>query len=219
MIGTENHSTATMQRWTRPYYPPAFPLGPGYEFGLEAAREIARDMIGGPGCSEYDSALLAEMVYRAGHADHLELGTFYGTTAILVAMVKKQFDFDGEVFCIDNFSYRPSFAPRASPDLVLENASKFGVEKRITILEGNTYPLPPDIVEKYWGSSYIDAAHDFASCQRDWLSVKDISNAVAFHDYDIRHMGVVSALRNAMQEPGWWLVHLSHHTGIMERIE
>jgi hypothetical protein len=102
---------------------------------------------------------------------------------------------------------------------VLENASKFGVEKRITILEGNTYPLPPDIVEKYWGSSYIDAAHDFASCQRDWLSVKDISNAVAFHDYDIRHMGVVSALRNAMQEPGWWLVHLSHHTGIMERIE
>lgn len=208
----------TLPKWDYPPYMPAFELTDAYKIGVSMAKEISERIIGGVGCANEDAALLAEIAFRAGHSDHLELGTLFGGTAILMAMAKREFGFDGDVYCIDNFSYLSDVYP-VGPELVLSNAALFGVADRIQVLEGNTYPLPPDITEGWYGSTYIDAAHDFPHCQRDWLSVKDISDVVIFHDYDRSHLGVVSAVRNAMQEPGWWLVHLSYHTAIMERLE
>lgn len=210
------------EKWYRPHYGDVFPIGDAYQQGIEWMNRIDDEIMGGIGCSPEDGGLLAEMVYRAGNSDHLELGTLFGATAILAAIIKREFDFDGQVFCVDNFGFLRDEYP-VGPDLVLENAARFDVDERLTIIKGDTYPLPVDVGHHVgrdgnFGSTYIDAAHDFASCQRDWISVKDMSNAVAFHDYDMEHMGVVSALRNAMQEPGWWLVHLSHHTAILERI-
>lgn len=204
-------------KWHHPPYYPSFELTVD-GLGSGIANDIALRIDGGPGCSVEDAALLSEVVFRAGNADHLELGTLFGATAIQVAMTKEALGFDGEVHCVDNFTYLSEKYP-VGPDLVMKNAELFGVADRIKVFQGDTYPLPPDILSRHYGSVYIDAAHDFAHCQRDWLSVKDISNSVIFHDYDREHMGVVSTVRNAMQESGWWLVHLSHHTAIMERLE
>jgi predicted O-methyltransferase YrrM len=205
-------------KWQYPPYSPSFLLGDGYSFGLDVARRIEETINGGAGCLPEDSALLAEIALRAGSSDHLELGTLFGSTAIVVAATKKAFDLDGDVYCIDNFSYL-SGKFQVGPEVVMENAKLFDVADRIKVLVGDTYPLPPDITERHFGSAYIDAAHDYGNCRQDWYSVKDISDVVVFHDYDLSHMGVVSTVRNAMQEPGWWLVHLSHHTAIMERLE
>lgn len=204
-------------KWDYPPYPDSFELTDAYKIGVSMAAEIREGINGGVGCGDEDAALLAEVVFRAGHSDHLELGTLFGSTAILVAMAKKEMGFEGSVYCVDNFTYLSDKYP-VGPDLVMANAELFGVADRIKVLVGNTYPLPPDITEKHFGSAYIDAAHDFASCQRDWLSVHPISNTVIFHDYDIAHRGVVDAVRNAMQNPEWWLVCLMHHTAIMERL-
>lgn len=208
----------TKFKWVHPPYYPAFELTSAYDSGILIAETIEKWISGGMGCEKEDAALLAEVIFRAGHSDHLELGTLFGGTAILVAMAKRQFGFEGDVHCVDNFSYLSEDYP-VGKELVLENAAAFDVADRIKVFEGDTYPLPPDITEHHYGSAYIDAAHDFPHCQRDWLSVKDISDLVVFHDYDFEHMGVVSAVRNAMQEPGWWLVHLSHHTAIFERLD
>jgi len=207
-----------LPKWIYPPYPRPFLLGDGYNYGLEIAKQVAEKITGGAGSSAEDAALLAEMAFKMGNRDHLELGTLFGSTAIVVAATKKAFDLDGDVYCVDNFTYLSEDYP-VGPELVLANADLFDVADRIKVLRGNTYPLPPDITEHEFGSAYIDAAHDYGHCQQDWTSVKDISSMVAFHDYDIAHMGVVSTVRNAMQTPGWWLVHVSHRTAIMERLE
>ena len=204
-------------RFYAPAYAPLFQLGDGYSYGKEIAIRSTETISGGVGCLPEDAALLAEVAFRAGNSDHLELGTLFGSTAIVVAAIKKAFDYDGDVYCIDNFSYLEG-AIRVGPDVVKENAELFGVADRIKVLVGDTYPLPPDITERHFGSTYIDASHDYGNCRRDWYSVKNISDVVVFHDYDSSHVGVVDTVRDAMQEPGWWLVHLSHHTAIFERL-
>lgn len=205
-------------KWDYPPYPDPFELTDAYKIGASIAAEIRGGIAGGPGCGDMDAALLAEVVFRAGHSDHLELGTLFGATAILVAMAKKEMGFEGSVYCVDNFTYLSDKYP-VGPDMVMKNAEIFGVADRIKVLVGNTYPLPPDIAEKHFGSVYIDAAHDVANCVRDWNSVRGISDVVVFHDYDRSHMGVVATVKYAMQDPDWWLVHLSHHTAIFERME
>ena len=204
------------KKWRYPPYPPPFPLSDAYEYGRDLWKRIDETIEGGPGCGPGDAALLSQIAYDTGNTHHLEIGTLFGSTAIQVAKTKQEFDLQGDVFCVDNFTYLSEWA---SPELVKENADKFGVADRIHVVKANSWPLPPPLESMFFGSSYIDAAHDFGHCQRDWLTVKDISRMVAFHDYDIAHMGVVSTLRNAMQEPGWMLIHLSFHTAIMERLE
>lgn len=207
-----------VRKWYRPPYAEAFPLTEAYEWALAAAAEIDQKIEGGNGCKEEDAALLVQAVYRVGNADHLELGTLFGGTAILVAMAKRHFGFGGDVYCVDNFSYKPDgFEP--SPELVMENAARFDLEHALKIFVGDTHPLPPDITDRRFGSAYIDAAHDFYHTSMDWRSVKDLVDyTVIFHDYDMNHAGVVSTVRNVMQNPGWWLIHLSNHTAIMERL-
>ena len=206
-----------MKKWDYPPYLPAFELTDAYKQGVVIADEIAERIMGGVGAASEDVALLAEVAYRTGHSDHLELGTLFGATAILVAVAKREFGFDGNVYCVDNFSYLKEDYP-VGKEMVLENAALFDIADRIHVLEGNTYPLPPDLLSRHYGSTFIDAAHDFASCLTDWTSVKDITDVVAFHDYDRSHTGVIRTVRSAMQEPGWWLVHLSHHMAVMERL-
>jgi hypothetical protein len=203
------------EKWTYPPYPVPLPLSEAYEYGLDLWKAIEKNIEGGVGCGPEDSALLSQIAFYTGFADHLEIGTLFGSTAIQVAKTKKEFDLEGDVYCIDNFSFMKEWT---SPELVMENASKFDVADRIHVVEANSWPLPAPVNGMTFGSVYIDAGHDFGHCQRDWLSVKDISSVVAFHDYDQAHMGVVSTVRQAMQEPRWWLVYLHHHTAIMERL-
>ena len=212
-----------IKKWDYPPYEPAFELTRAYDYGYSVMEDLRERMEGGPGCSNEDAGLLAEVVWRAGHSDHLEFGTLFGATAILAAKVKQQFDFEGEIHCVDNFSFLSDEFDMGE-ELVRRNAKAVGVDYRLRIIKANTSPLPLDVQNHVvrkgaYGSAYIDASHDFVSCQIDWMNVKNISKTVVIHDYDISHMGVVSAVRNAMQEPGWWLVHLSEHTAIFEMLE
>jgi len=206
-----------MTGWDRPYYRPTFELGVPYSLALNKAQEIDHGIVGGFGGSYEDSALLAQAAAHNG--DHLELGTLYGATAIMVALTKMTLGYNGKVYCVDNFSYRPE-GPEPSADLVMENAKKFGVENYIVLLEGDTYPLPPDIINRHYESAYIDAAHDFDSCVTDWYGVKLLADRVVFHDYDFHpsHMGVVQVVELAIKEPDWRLVHLSHHSAILQKV-
>ena len=208
--------------YVAPFYAQPFELTEAYVQGVAWAKEVHEALHGGFATDPEDAALMVEIAYRAGHSDHLELGTLFGGSAILMALAKVRFGFDGVVHTVDNFWYMKDKMP-VGPEVIYNNAKKFGVEDRIVVVEANTFPLPDDITNHVarsgnYGSALIDASHDFGNCQRDWLSVNPIADVVAFHDYDQSHMGVVSTVRNAMQEPGWWLVHLSHHTAIMERL-
>lgn len=212
-----------VKKWDYPPYEAAFDLSHAYDFGWGLMSGLRDNMEGGPGCSNEDAGLLAEVIWRAGHSDHLELGTLFGATAILAALMKQKFEFEGSVFCVDNFSYLKDEYD-SGEDLVRRNARVHGVDYRLKIFEANTWPLPVDVYNhvkrtKNFGSAYIDAAHDSKSCKKDWESVKGISNTVVFHDYDRMHGGVVNTVRTAMQDPEWWLVHLSEHTAIFERVE
>lgn len=217
MIGVEDKI-----EYVAPPYAEAFELTEAYDQGVEWAKEVQEALHGGLATNPEDAALMVEVAWRGGHSNHLELGTLFGGSAILMALAKERFGFDGEIHCVDNFGYMRDTYP-VGPEMVLSNAKRFGVDDRIKIIKANTYPLPLDITssvarEGNYGSCMIDASHDFGNCQRDWTSVHPISDVVAFHDYDRSHMGVVSTVRNAMQESGWWLVFLAHHTAVFERL-
>ena len=212
-----------IKKWDYPPYEPPFELTNAYDIGWGLMDGLRARMEGGPGCSNEDAGLLAEVIWRAGHSDHLELGTLFGATAILAALVKRKNNFEGDVYCVDNFRM-PIGGFEMGEDLVRGNAKAVGVDYKLKIIKANTWPLPVDIYNhvkrtKNFGSTYIDAAHDTESCIKDWESVKGISNVVVFHDYDRMHGGVVNTVRVAMKDPEWWLVHLSEHTAIFERVE
>jgi hypothetical protein len=139
----------------------------------------------------------------------------------VAAATKKEFGFMGDVYTIDNGQYQEKIKRQQGielpDDVVITNADIFGVADRIFTIEGNTWPLPVPLNSMDFVSAFIDAGHDFGDCHLDWISAKKTADIVVFHDYDSSHPGVVTTVELAANDLEWWLVHLSHHTAILER--
>ena len=46
---------------------------------------------------------LISMAQMAGPGDHVDIGTLYGASAIGVALMKKELEIDGKVYCIARY--------------------------------------------------------------------------------------------------------------------
>jgi hypothetical protein len=207
-----------MIEWEYPKYDPPFPLGEAYKFGMSLSKWIDKEMNGRIAGAPEDAGILAQAVLNVGNHDHLELGALFGGTAILAALVKREFGLHGSITCVDDFSYMRGELP-IGPDLVMSNAAKFGVDHRIKVRMGKTHPLPEDVRKEY-GSVLIDATHFYRQCMADWNGVKDIGKIFVFHDYDFEHYGVVTAVSEiALELDDVWLVHMSNHTAVLRKVE
>ena len=198
-----------------------FPLGPPYEYGVEAQKEIEKD-IERICIFPHDAGILAQVIYNARHSDHVEIGTFYGGTAILAALVKKQFKMHGQIYCVDPFEHRPDAMQdyitddMATTEKVMTNAEKFGVADRIVLVPHYSYPWP--IENKRFGTGYIDGDHWSGDPTKDWKSLKErVSYAIMFDDYVQNKPDVIMAVNLAMQDPRWMMIHASGSHIIMRR--
>ena len=100
----------------------------------------------------------------------------------------------------------------------MENARKFGVEDRITIIPKTSYPWP--LEGKIFGTGYIDGDHWNGMPMKDWLSLKGcVSYAVVFDDYMKGKPEVTKAALAAASDPEWIVIYVGGTTAVVRRRE
>lgn len=158
---------------------------------------------------------LAWAVKEGGDGDHLEIGTLFGGSAILSALVKKEMGFKGNIICIDpldgyyigtQYEYKvdPVTGVPINAETVMENAKYFGVDDRIKIIKQSSFPWPEELVTKQFTSAFIDGDHWGVMPKHDWDFVHPRTNKiVVFDNYDSNHPSVVKACEDAAKHANW----------------
>lgn len=192
--------------WTMPEYPAFFGLGAAYQQGVEEHPILNALMQGSMGMTPEDAGILAQMIFLGGNGNHLEIGSLFGGTAILAALIKERFDQSGTVYCVDDLEM-------TGKDYITSNAETFAMKNHILLVVGKSNPLP---ISGIFRTALIDASHDYGNALQDWLNVRNVTEKyVLFHDYDPSHNGVAQAAQVAMRD--WRPVHISNHSIVLEK--
>ena len=178
----------------------------------------------------YDNVeLLLKYVYKAGGGNHLEIGTLFGGSAIPVALLKKEFDQDGLVYCVDPLDgYYRQYAPRddcmdgcgvpVTLETLVENLKRFDVADRVRILQIKSEHIA------FYGirfcTAYIDGDHKGLAPGIDWRIVQGITDQfVLFDNYDDLHSDVVMACDTASEHENWKHLETSGITYVLKRVK
>lgn len=186
-----------------------FPLRNGYHYGRRLNKKL-REVLGGKLVQDsHATGLLSQAVANAGHGDYIEIGSLHGGSAITAALVKKEFNLTGFVFCID-----------PTPRGILENAKLFGVEDDIRVFRGTSDEYFEKVSSPF-KCAFIDGDHRNPYPLNDWWKLQPIvTRYIIFDDYDKSELGVQYAVNEAMAswDIGWKAVHISNAIAIFERI-
>lgn len=203
-----------------------FPITEAYKEGKLLGQRIEKELpVGRTIFGLEDAGVLAQMIINARHSDHIEIGTFFGGSAILAAVIKKEFGMHGQIHCIDHLDVRPTANVQpdkavgviATREALFENAEYFGVADRIVLHQHPSKPWPLDANCKF-GTGYIDGDHWHGMPLHDWGVLSGVvSYAIAFDDYAIGKPEVTDAVAKASSDPRWLLVRLSGLTAVLRR--
>jgi hypothetical protein len=166
---------------------------------------VKKNMLGRIAEERNNTVLMAETVMRDG--DHLEIGTMHGGSAIVAALVKREFGFGGNVVCIDpldgyytgtryEFEVDPvTFVP-ITIETIRENEKRFGVE--LEIVQARSHPFP--IHDRTFTTAYIDGGHTGDTPILDFINASACTTGfIVFDNCDERHRDVMKACRIAEQ--------------------
>lgn len=196
-----------------------FPLEKGFQYGMSCVPELNK-IKGRSIISPFDAGLLAQMIVMGKHGDHVEIGTLFGGSAIIAARTKKHFGLCGTIHCIDPLENSIPDAGAgiyASKEVIVENASMFGVEDRIVVHEQSSYPFP---LKQSFATGYIDGDHWNNFPIRDWESLsRYVSYMVMFDDYCHGKPEVLEACLQAADDSEWVPVFVGGMSFIVRRRE
>lgn len=199
------------------------------EFGKEHIAAISARIQGRLAYEESNCNYLAWAISRAGHGDHLEIGTLHGGSAILALLVKMELGLAGDVYCVDPLNGYYIGTPYGCPvdlvtkvpinaNVVLENAAAFGVVNRLHLISQKSMPFPVSIQNHRFVSAYIDGDHEGETPTLDWWNCQSrTSKVVVFDNYDERHPAVQDAVRTAATTQGWALTMEGPITAVLEK--
>jgi hypothetical protein len=183
-----------------------FPLRDGYYFGRRLNKEL-RDVLGRQLVQDSEATgLLAQAVAYAGDGDFIEIGSLHGGSAITAALVKKEFNLDGDILCIE-----------PSPRNIIENAKLFGVENKIQVIKKYSYEI--DLGSLEFTCGLIDGDHRPQHPITDWdLLSNHVSKYIIFDDFDKSERGVELGVRYVLEGyPEWLPVQIRNAIAIFER--
>lgn len=185
---------------------------------IETNLPIGRTIIG-----LEDAGVLCQMIINSRHSNHIEIGTFFGGSAILAARIKREFGMHGQIHCVDPLDARPIIMPDkavgtiATRDILYKNAEYFNVDDRIVLHQRPSKPWPIEGNHIY-GTGYIDGDHWNGMPAHDWGVLKNIvSYAVAFDDVAIAKPEVINTVLEASNDPRWILARQSGLTAVLRR--
>lgn len=199
-----------------------FTFSEAYLLGQELAEQIGERVIGRIAGYPPDHGVLAQMLHNAGDGDHLEIGTLFGGSAILAALIKERYDLDGKVVCVDPMTGYygkpdPFTGEMASQDVFYENVARFDLNDRIELIVSTSSDLTLS-KRRNFASTFIDGAHDYNRVLADWNLIKwHTDRYVLFDNYDRAFPGVRAAVRIAIEEPEWRPVLIYGISALFER--
>lgn len=156
--------------------------------------------MGDPGVE--NAAVVGAFAVLGGLGDYVEVGTLWGGSALVVALMKKYFRVPGNVYCVDPLDgyhvHEGLFVPNAQMeapvtiDTLMENAVTFGVEDMIIPVQKLSYPWPEELEKNVFSVAYIDGDHVSPAPERDWESVSlRTSRFVLFDNCEDKYPDVV----------------------------
>ncbi len=177
-----------------------------------------------------NTSLVACAAAMSGSGDHLEIGTLFGGSAIVVALLKQWMGLDGIVVCVDpleGYYKGTQWACAVDPvtnlpidlNTVLWNADHFGVQDRIKVVRARSHPWPEELKSRDFASAYIDGDHWGDGPIRDWHNVHPLTcGYVVFDNCDKKHPAVQSACDCAAHTPNWEEVYRGGISCIVRRV-
>lgn len=137
-------------------------------------------------------------IYNACSCDgnHIEIGTMFGGSAIIAALAKAENGYDGLIYCVDPLDgyygrpFDPNTAGKITPsvEIVLENASLWGIEEMLRIFPQKHPPLPEELENMRFETALIDGDHSYKGALADWNNLKGrVDKYIIFHDIHKRN--------------------------------
>lgn len=162
---------------------------------------------------EENAVLLQEAVIQY-QGDYIEIGTLYGGTLVLAAMLC---NFD--VYAVDPLDgyYRPGKVDKLtglvpSKDIVMGNLKMFGEDA--TIFTQKTPPLPLELENHQFGVGFIDGDHTYRGCLADYQELKNLCRCLVF---DNTEKGAVRKVVEKAVREGWTVAGKA--SGILTGVE
>ena len=157
---------------------------------------------------------LAEMIANFGDGDHVEIGSLFGASAILAAKVKKEYNLEGTIYCIDPMIFDEHEAcirieGTVSEKLMLrhqEQIFKDNVRKwdNIKFIRARSYPWPFD-KDKKFNTAFIDGWHYDDGPLNDAKTMVDVvDQAILLDDTIPEYPDIHKAFMYLCEHPDWY---------------
>ena len=148
---------------------------------------ICRKIVGRFAMNAEDAKLLERIIVEAGDGNYIEIGTLYGGSAVLAALVKQTHNQTGRVYaidpmigyyggldCVDGAKVDPSEAH------FRKNLEIFSVDVNLIIAKSDPWPLS----HVKAAVILIDGDHSSQAVSADWQNAKrHAERFIALHDY------------------------------------
>lgn len=158
------------------------------------------------------------MAGLAGPGNHVETGTLFGASAITAALCKKRLSMPGSVYCIDPYLPRQNINPlteiakefpEGSPDILRENAEKFGLVWGKDIIHVHKVSDPWPLDGQLFNTGFIDGDHVGETPYNDFLAMEKAGCAlIGFDNYEEGYPDVREAVHRVIRERSdKWTIH------------
>ena len=193
-----------------------------------------KDNIEGRACYEEGNLIeLGKAVLLGGDGHYLEIGTLFGGSALVAALVKKEFCLSGDIFCIDPLDgyYRKKFNSshakddesgiEVSRERLERNFQRFGVLDKLHVFQQESDPLPEGVDKERYSVAFIDGDHWGDAPLADFINIMDlVTRYIVFDNCDSKHPDVVSACEYAAgSKRDWYQWRKVAHNGIVFVLE
>jgi len=158
---------------------------------------------------------LASMAAAAGDGDHVDIGSLYGASAIVVALMKKEMGLKGDIYCIDPYDKlkrdlavagQPSLESpvSATPEELMANAEHFEVE--LKLIRKPSHPWPDELKDNVFVSAYVDGDHLGDAPKNDFLNLRGrVTGYIGTDNFEEEYMDVTNMILFAAAQEDWFL--------------
>lgn len=184
----------------------------------EIAENVVKNIEGRAADVGISLPFVASMVAAAPDGDHVEIGALFGASAIAAALMKKELGHKGKVYCIDPYDaeerakYVSGNTPEVeatlsgTPELLMENAKKFGVE--LELVQAYSDPWPEELKDNTFVTAYVDGDHLGEIPWKDFENLRGrVTDYIAFDNFEEEYPDVVDAAIKAANSDDWFLYY------------
>jgi len=155
--------------------------------------------------------------------DYIEIGTWFGASALVTALVKKRAGVYGSVTCVDPFSgpsplfYRAYRLEKPLKEKVEASAEKLGV--KLEIVAKKSDPWPEELTGRAWTVGYIDGDHRYPHPTEDGANLAHkVTQFLVFDDFGPNMKAVQMAVFDLLkQDPAWDLSFVYGNCAVLSR--